>query len=109
MAGTANDAEVPKIYRFIIICSREAFWEAMRKKISSPCAVDVIEKSISEPKILRGSNEAKNNLSAATEATRACASRDVLSRDSTFDGRTRRIICFRENWFESDSDLVVGG
>jgi hypothetical protein len=72
MAGAANDVEVPKISRSIT-GSRAAIWEAMRKKISSPCAVYVIEKSISEPKVLPGSNEAKNNPLTTTEVMRACA------------------------------------
>jgi hypothetical protein len=47
MGGGANDAEVPKICRFIMF-SRAAFWEGMWKKISSPFAVCAIGKSISE-------------------------------------------------------------
>ena len=46
MAGDANDAEVPKISRSIT-CSREAIWEAMWKKISSPFAARAIGKAIS--------------------------------------------------------------
>jgi hypothetical protein len=46
MAGDANDAEVPKISRSIT-CSREAFWEGMWKKISSPCASIAIKLSTS--------------------------------------------------------------
>ena len=46
IAGDANDAEVPKIYRFII-CSRAACWEGMWKKISSPFAGYAIGKPIS--------------------------------------------------------------
>ena len=63
MAGDANDAGFPKI-SMSITCSREAFWEAMWKKISSPFAVSAIGKSMSElkVKIPRGSSEAKNNL-----------------------------------------------
>ena len=45
MAGAANDAEVPKICRSITF-SRVAFWEAMRMKISSPCAVYAIGNSM---------------------------------------------------------------
>ena len=44
MAGDANDAEVPRIFRFII-CSRAAFWERMWKKISSLFVVPAIDKS----------------------------------------------------------------
>jgi hypothetical protein len=72
MAGDANDAEVPKICRFII-CSRAAFWEATLKKISSPCAVDVIERSISELKYLRCSSE---EAIESHDAYGACFARD---------------------------------
>ena len=72
MAGAANDAEAPKICRFII-CSRAAFWEGMWKKISSPFAACAIGKSISEPKVQRGSSKAKNKRFTATEVTRSCA------------------------------------
>jgi len=42
--GTANDAEAPKISRFIT-CSRAAYWEGMWKKISSPFSVPAIGSS----------------------------------------------------------------
>jgi hypothetical protein len=58
MAGAANDAEAPKICRFII-CSRAAFWEGMWKKTSSPFAFFAISESISEPKVPRCSSGAK--------------------------------------------------
>jgi hypothetical protein len=54
MIGDGNDAEVPKIFRYII-CSREAIWEVMWKKISSPFASYAIEKSISVLRLLYGS------------------------------------------------------
>lgn len=47
MAGDVNGVESPKILRFIMF-SREAFWEAIGMKTSSPCAVDAISNSISE-------------------------------------------------------------
>ena len=61
MAGDANDAEVPKIFRFII-CSREAFWEGMWKRISSPFAVRAIGKSISISSRWRGSRGARDKV-----------------------------------------------
>jgi hypothetical protein len=54
IAGDANDAEVPKICRFIT-CSRAANWEGMWKRISSPYAAFAIEKFISVPRLLHGS------------------------------------------------------
>jgi hypothetical protein len=55
MVGDVNDAEVPKISRSIIF-GREAMWETMWKKISSPFAVYAIEKSISVPRLSHGSS-----------------------------------------------------
>lgn len=53
MAGDANDAELPKISRSITF-SREAILGEMWKRISSPCVMSAIEKSISVPRILHG-------------------------------------------------------
>ncbi len=58
MAGDANNAEVPKISRFITF-SREASWEATSKKISSHSAADVIVEPIFILVVVRGSSEAK--------------------------------------------------
>ena len=49
IAGDANGAEVPKIFRYII-CSREAIWETMWKKISLRFAAHAIGRSTSGPK-----------------------------------------------------------
>jgi hypothetical protein len=46
--GAANDAEAPSISRSVT-CSREACWEGMWKKISSPFVVHATGESISEP------------------------------------------------------------
>jgi hypothetical protein len=68
MVGDANDAEVPKICRFII-CSRAACWEEMWKKTLSLFAVDAIGKSISVPGLLRGRSEEWNE---RRDAHRVC-------------------------------------
>jgi hypothetical protein len=64
MAGAARDAEFPKISRSIIF-SREAFREAMWKKISSLFAVPAIGKSISVLRLPRGSSEERDETNAA--------------------------------------------